>query len=88
MAAETPKLKSYVWHDGQCFFVSTIERDSSAMMETPVSRFHETIVWEYDWDTAKRGTMVAQEGCGTAFDQHYRVCKDFYETGKLNDEDE
>ncbi len=28
--ADEPKLKSYVWHDEKCYFVSTIERDSSA----------------------------------------------------------
>lgn len=53
-------IKTYVWHDGKCYFVSTIERDSSAAI-IPAPRFNETIVWEYDWKTATRGKMIHQE---------------------------
>lgn len=81
MVPDERKIKSYVWHGENCFFVSTIERDSSATMEAPPSRFHETMVWEYDWETAERGKCVLQEGCGLAFDQHFRVCKEIYESG-------
>ena len=77
-------IKSYVWHNGKCFFVSTIERDSSAMLNP--GRYNETIVWEYDWAKAERGKMIHQgedgKGCiGT----HLRVCKDFYLCGMASD---
>lgn len=55
-------IKSYVWHGDDCFFVSTIERDSSAAIKPPVPRFAETLVWEYDWDAVKRGHLVHQRG--------------------------
>ncbi len=52
-------IKTYVWHEGACFFVSTIERDSSAM-EGP-RRFNETLVWRYDWDRRElRGGICFQ----------------------------
>ena len=50
-------IKSYVWHEGKCFFVSTIERDSSCMYP---SRFVEVMVWVFDWDTDKRGELIHQ----------------------------
>ncbi len=43
--------KSYVFHEDQCWFVSTIER----FFETAVGEMQglvETVVWEYDWDTS------------------------------------
>lgn len=86
MVPDERRMKSYVWHGDECFFVSTIERDSSALMDSPVSRFHETIVWEYDWKTKERGAIVAQEGGGPAFEQHYRVCKQLFKTGKVEEE--
>jgi hypothetical protein len=80
------KLKSYVWHGEQCFFVSTIERDSSAASEPPPRRFHETIVWEYDWETTERGEMVAQDGSHSGL-KHFEICKQIYLHGKYDDDD-
>lgn len=78
------KLKSYVWHGDKCYFVSTIERDSSATGYP--FRFHETLVWEYDWQTNERGEWVGQYGDGDAFRQHMKACEDFYRNGKQGDE--
>lgn len=50
-------LKTFVWHEGHCFFVSTIERDSSAAISPP-PRYAETRVSQYDWDTATNGEML------------------------------
>jgi len=80
------KLKSYVWHDDKCFFVSTIMRDSSAMNYP--GRFAETMTWEYDWATNERGKIVDQDGDGAALDQHLRVVSDFYRYGKRKDDDD
>ena len=80
MAEDERQLKTYVWHEGKCFFVSTIIRDSSAVGYP--SRFAETITWEHDWKTNERGEMVDQDGSGPAFQQHMRVVEDFYRLGK------
>lgn len=81
MASDDRKLKSYVWHGEQCFFVSTIERDSSAMVGGPPARFHETLAWEYDWETKERGDIVAQDGDGEAFQQHFSMCELLFRSG-------
>ena len=43
--------KSYVWHDGKCYFVSTIERTYDTYAGS--TRGQETLVWEYDWEKSK-----------------------------------
>jgi hypothetical protein len=54
-------IKTYIWHGEKCFFVSTIERDSSVPI-VPAPRFNETIVWAYDWKTNVRGPMLIMLG--------------------------
>lgn len=86
MTADDRVMKSYVWHDGKCFFVSTIERDSSAM-EGP-RRFNETIVWDYDWDTKERGLIVHQdEGSVGSIRTHLQVCERFFIQGAYETRD-
>lgn len=86
MTADDRVIKSYVWHDGKCFFVSTIERDSSAM-EGP-RRFNETIVWDYDWDIKERGSIVHQdEGSAGSVRTHLKVCERFFEQGAYETRD-
>lgn len=68
-------FKSYIWVDGECFFVSTIERDSSAAAVSPPLRFCETLVWEFDWDNNKKGKLLAEAAEGQGFDQHYEMCR-------------
>ncbi len=88
----TRQLKTYVWHDDQCFFVSTIERDSSAAETDPPPRFMETFVWEYDWSKGTRGSLTdATTGAdcmvvGDAFEQHMEVCRQLYLTGKFTED--
>ena len=80
-------IKTYVWHKDQCFFVSTIERDSSAFGDT--SRFNETIVWECDWATGKRGEILYTHGSGRgSIDRHLQICKEFYKNGRVVDADD
>ena len=82
------KLKTYVWHGDKCFFVSTIERESSAMVQPPAPRFNETLAWNYDWDRGVRGDIVAQDGEGEACDQHTRMVEQLYVTGKYVEDGE
>lgn len=79
------QLKSYVWHKDKCFFVSTIERDSSAAVAPPAPRYFETIAWDYDWDTGERGSSVGMEGDGPAFLQHFLMCETLYKHGEVPD---
>ena len=80
--------KSYVWHGEQCFFVSTADRDSSALAAGDV-RYAETLVWEYDWSTGERGKIVAQATCAHgSIRMHQRVVESLFRTGKYEDESE
>jgi hypothetical protein len=52
-------MQSYVWHDGKCFFVSTIDRQSSAALSQG-GTYAETLVWDYDYEKRERGALVGQ----------------------------
>lgn len=88
MANDKKEIKTYIWHQptGRYFFVSTIERDSSAV-EIPTQRFMETIAWEYDYETQSRGKIVAQAGDGCALEQHFDVCGQLHRTGEYTEEE-
>lgn len=89
MGDDKRQIKSYVWQreSGRCFFVSTIERESSADVEPPSRWYMETIVWGYDWDARERGAMLAMAGSGPALEQHFEVCRQLYETGEYVEEE-
>jgi len=72
-------IKSYVWYKDKCFFISTIDRDSS----TPYGgHYAETLVWEYDWDTAERGKMVGQDEAGQGnIKAHLSMCERIFYHG-------
>jgi len=72
-------IQSYVWNNIR-YFVSTIERDSSAM-EGP-DRYNETIAWEWPKNGEAphvRGRMVLQdEDCRGSIQTHLRVCEKIF----------
>ena len=79
MKPETPHslIQSYVlgkWN------ISTAYRESSAAIESP-SWYYETIVWEWDLLSKKRGKMVKTEDSGflpaTALRRHAALCISF-----------
>lgn len=77
-------IKSFVWHDGKCFFVSTIERDSSAT-EGP-RRFNETLVWNYEWNKKERGTLIHQGGdMAGSISTHQCICAALHRDGCIDD---
>jgi hypothetical protein len=51
MKPDVRVIKSFVWHGDDCYFVSTIDRDSSSIMG---GRFAETLVWLFDWETNEK----------------------------------
>lgn len=77
-------LATYVYFESRCFFVSTIERESSAAVSPP-PRFAETMVWDFDCQSRERGDIVAQAGDGEAFRQHFGVCEQLFRTGKYQE---
>jgi hypothetical protein len=80
MSEDIKIIKSYVWHGERCFFVSTIERDSSSMLGP--TRFYETIVWEYDWDKPMRGAQIYMDGGLRGFlAMHFAICQRLHSTG-------
>lgn len=68
-------IQSYIWHDDKCFFVSTINRESSAMYAAG-SRYAETMVWECDVITHERkDTFIGQdEALEDDITMHLKVC--------------
>ena len=76
-------IKTFVWHDGKCYFVSTINRPSSAIYG---GRFAETIVWEYGWDERERGALIHQdEALEDCISTHLRVVNNLHLTGSPKD---
>lgn len=74
-------LKSYVWYNDQCFFVSTIERDSDIMACSEM-RHVETIAWKYDWEKQEKGEQVGMTGHNwNALLIHQEMVKQLFETG-------
>lgn len=82
MKADERVIKSYVWHDEDCFFVSTINRDSSAMGEYG-QRYAETIVWHFDWEKNERLNIAGHgESCGEgSIRGHMITCDRLRQTG-------
>lgn len=74
-------ITSYVWHEGKCFFVSTINRESSAAMAYG-RMYAETMAWEYDHDRRQRGDIVGQaEGPEGSIRAHLTMCQRLHEIG-------
>lgn len=75
-------IKTYVWHNGKCFFVSTIDRDSSATLGP---RMHaETIVWNFDWNTNQRGEQIyMDEAAAGSIRTHQRIVEFLHANGTL-----
>ena len=80
-------IKSYVWHEGKCFFVSTIDRDSSALGGP--GRYAETMVWTFDWDNNTRGgEYLFSDGGGKGYiGKHLKLCQRIYDTGMCEEKE-
>lgn len=77
-----PQVQSYLWHGDRAFFVSTIERESSAIAAP--GRYNETMAWEWDPTTKERGEIVGMdETVKGSLAAHYRVVDALYVTGTM-----
>ena len=81
-------VQSYVWHGDKGFFVSTINRPSSAA--AAYGRVYaETMVWEWDAKTRERGVIVGQDEAGEdSIRSHLAMVKRLHETGQCELPDE
>lgn len=73
-------IKTYVWHGEDCYFVSTINRDSSSMYG---GRFAETLVWHFDWAKNKRLNLTGwmMEDCEGCIRGHQAMVNRIHSTG-------
>lgn len=83
MSSDSRVWKSYVWHGQKCFFVSTIERDFD--VATGTVRGQETLVWEYDYESATRGALLHQAG---GVHDHQQICRSLIAEGLFPNEDD
>ena len=87
MTSDKRVIKTYVWYGDQCFFVSTITRDSSAMLAPGL--YNETLVWEYDWDNREQKGLIHQAGCPKdSIFKHQEIVNLLYKTGKPEKEEQ
>lgn len=81
-------MQSYVWHEDKCFFVSTINRASSAAIAYE-HIYAETMVWTWDAERAERGELVWQgEDIKGGISTHLLACKNLHEFGAIKDDED
>lgn len=72
---------TYVYHDGDGFQVSTIDRESSAPM---AGRFSETLVWDL-----ARQSILHEDSCGTeSLLTHTRLVEKIFLFGRFWESDD
>ncbi len=75
-----PLCKTEVFHDGKCYFVSTIDRESSAT-EGP-RRFSETFVFACDDKNKKVDPMIHEaDGPSMCLNTHYLIVEKIFKNG-------
>lgn len=73
-------ISSSVWHEGERFLVSTIERDFDTYQGTV--RGKETLVWKCDATGLRVGMFIFQ---GEGLNDHFRVCRELVLTGEIKE---
>lgn len=77
-------MQSYVFRDEGSFFVSTINRQSSAAA-APDLVYAETIAWRLN-DDGSRGEQVAMASDGRdSLSKHFEVCARLFLAGEWDD---
>lgn len=81
-------IQSYVIRDNEAFFVSTTERESSALT-APGFRYNEIRVWEWNFEKRERGGLLYQESTVTgSIRKHQDIVNQLYNTGTYKAEEE
>lgn len=72
-------LQTHVWHNGDRFFVSTINRHCSSMIG---GIYAETIVFDWNVKESKRGKPIWQGEAGRdSIYTHQKTVENLYRTG-------
>lgn len=80
-------MKSYVWHGDKCFFVSTINRESSSQIGYG-GWYAETLTWDYDYENRERGAVIGQEeSSANSVHGHLRMCERLHKFGVCEEPD-
>jgi hypothetical protein len=81
LPSDTRVIKTYVWHGKQCYFVSTINRESSAALAYG-HRYAETMVFLFDWDKNEKTDIVHQDDDSEhSIRKHLSICQALHEKG-------
>ena len=79
-------MKTFVFYEDKCFFVSTNNRESSSMYG---GIYAETFVFEFDWNTNTKGVWLDQGEAGEgSLRTHNMFCENLYKYGKTSLEEE
>ena len=77
-----------VWHGNKGFFVSTINKKTSAMLSYG-RIYSETLVWEWDSIAKKRGDLIGQDTHGEdCLFAHFNMVQRLFDTGKCEEPDD
>ena len=77
-------MQSQVWYGDKCFFVSTLNRESSAALAYGAT-YAETMAWDCDPETGARGVMVGMSDSPTgSIRGHIAACTRLHETGEFD----
>ena len=80
-------ITTYLSHEGKYFFISTINRQSSASQGPKI--YAETIVWEWNNKTRQRGRLLWQdEDPAGSICTHQTICARLFLTGKFKDDED
>jgi len=82
-------IQSYVWYQGRVFFVSTINRESSAMYYPGI--YAETMVWECETTAPYKrmdSILHQDESPRGSIHSHIEVCVRLATTGKADRQEE
>lgn len=84
---EETVIQTYVQHQGRWFFVSTINRESSAALADG-HIYAETLIWDWNPETKDRGRIVWQdEDIRGSIRIHQNLVKRLHEHGVAGLED-
>lgn len=76
---------SYIYRGEDCFFVSTINRESSALL-APESIYAETMAWRFDPISKTRGELLGQgEAPSDSISMHNLICERLFKAGHLDE---
>jgi len=78
-------IQTYVRHNDQWFFVSTINRESSVPME-PGHIYAETLAWSIENDNTRRDLVIQESDVANSIDTHIFVIEQLTKYGKINEQ--